>query len=112
MPLPQLTAEDRASALTKANAVRRDRALLKEDLKKGRTDVATIVARADTDDIAGTMKVIDLLASLPGFAKVRAKTAMDELDIAETDGSAASGRTSGQPYLRASLNRTPRRAVI
>lgn len=53
MPLPQLTAEDRANALTKATAVRRDRALLKENLKKGRTDVATIVARAATDDIAG-----------------------------------------------------------
>lgn len=83
MPLPQLTAEDRANALTKATAVRRDRALLKENLKKGRTDVATIVARAATDDVAGKMKVIDLLASLPGFAKARAKNAMTELDIAE-----------------------------
>lgn len=84
MSLPTLSPEVRADALAKAAAVRRARALVKEDLKKGRTDLPAIIARADTDDVVARIKVIDILAALPGFAKIRAKNVMEELDIAES----------------------------
>ncbi|MDH6283991.1 integration host factor, actinobacterial type [Prescottella agglutinans] len=84
MSLPTLSPEVRADALAKAAAVRRERALVKEDLKKGRTDLPAILERADTDDVVARIKVIDILAALPGFAKIRAKNVMDELDIAES----------------------------
>ncbi|GAB2635317.1 hypothetical protein GCM10027068_13440 [Prescottella soli] len=90
-PLPRNTdvashppPEVRADALAKAAAARRARALVKGDLKKGRTDLPAIIARAETDDVGARIKVIDILASLPGFAKIRAKNVMEELDIAES----------------------------
>ena len=57
MALPELTPEQRAAALEKAAAARRARAELKDRLKKGETDLKTVLKNAETDEIIGKMKV-------------------------------------------------------
>ena len=84
MALPELTPEQRAAALEKAAAARRARAELKEHLKKGETDLKTVLKDAETDEIIGKMKVSALLEALPKVGKVKAQEIMTELEIAPT----------------------------
>ncbi|MBV9163096.1 MAG: integration host factor [Pseudonocardiales bacterium] len=82
MALPELTEEQRAAALEKAAAARRARAELKERLKRGGTNLKEVLAKSDSDDILGKMKVSALLEALPGVGKVRAQQIMERLEIA------------------------------
>jgi hypothetical protein len=82
MPLPSLTPEQRQQALDKANAVRHERAELKDQLKKGGTTLDSVLRDAERDDIVGRMRVAAVLESLPGIGKVRAQQIMARLDIA------------------------------
>ncbi|ONM50262.1 integration host factor, actinobacterial type [Nocardia donostiensis] len=84
MALPQLTAEQRTAALEKAAAARRERAELKERLKRGGTDLKQVLADAETNEIIGKMKVSALLEALPKVGKVKAAEIMSELEIAPT----------------------------
>lgn len=84
MALPQLTPEQRAEALKKAAEARKARAELKEQLKRGGTDLKQVLAKADTDPIIGKMKVSALLEALPKVGKVKAQEIMTELEIAPT----------------------------
>ena len=84
MALPELTPEQRAAALEKAAAARRARAELKEHLKKGETDLKTVLKDAETDEIIGKMKVSARLEALPKVGKVKAQEIMTELEIAPT----------------------------
>ncbi|HUU61988.1 MAG TPA: integration host factor, actinobacterial type [Acidimicrobiia bacterium] len=84
MALPKLTPEQRARALEKAAAVRRDRAALKQALKEGTLTFAELLARAETDRVAGGIKVAAALTSLPGLGKVKAHRLMEKLGIAES----------------------------
>lgn len=84
MVLPELTPEQRAAALEKAAAARRARAELKDRLKKGETDLKTVLKSAETDEIIGKMKVSALLEALPKVGKVKAQEIMTELEIAPT----------------------------
>ncbi|MBD8505283.1 integration host factor [Hoyosella sp. G463] len=84
MALPQLTDEQRAAALAKAAEARRARAALKEQLKRGGTDLKQVLADAETDEILGKMKVSALLEALPKVGKVKARDIMTELEIAPT----------------------------
>ncbi|MGH3789149.1 MAG: integration host factor, actinobacterial type [Pseudonocardiaceae bacterium] len=84
MALPQLTEEQRAAALEKAAAARRARAELKERLKRGGTTLKEVLAKSDSDDILGKMKVSALLEALPGVGKVRAQQIMERLEIANS----------------------------
>jgi signal recognition particle GTPase len=79
MPLPVLSAEDRAKALEKAAEARRKRAELKGQLKSGKLTLKDVLARSD--DTVGKMKVSNVLESLPGVGKVRARKIMERLDI-------------------------------
>ena len=84
MPLPPpLTEEQRRRALEKAAAARRKRAELKEQLKSGRTSLKDLLERTD-DEIVGKMKVSNVLESLPGVGRVRARKIMERLDISES----------------------------
>ena len=56
MALPQLSPEARQQALAKAGAARRTRALVKEDLKKGRVELQDVIKRAETDEVLAKMK--------------------------------------------------------
>jgi transposase len=82
--LPPLTPEQRAAALEKAAQARKERAEVKNRLKRGATTLAQILKEGQTDDVVGKMKVSSLLESLPGVGKVRAKQIMDRLNIAES----------------------------
>ena len=84
MALPELTPEQRAAALEKAAAARRARAELRDRLKKGETDLKTVLKNAETDEIIGKMKVSALLEALPKVGKVKAQEIMTELEIAPT----------------------------
>jgi hypothetical protein len=84
MPLPPpLTEEQRRRALEKAATARRKRAELKEQLKSGRTSLKDLLERTD-DEIVGKMKVSNVLESLPGVGRVRARKIMERLDISES----------------------------
>ena len=80
---PKLTPEQRAAALEKAAAVRRERAELKQLLRDGNVTLAELMERVDTDDAVGGMKVKAVLASLPGLGKVKTVRLMEDLGIAE-----------------------------
>ena len=81
MPLPSLTPEQRAAALEKAAAARRARADLKARLKRSGTSLADVLARGETDEAIGKMRVSAVLEALPGVGKARAAKIMERLDI-------------------------------
>ncbi len=85
MPVPPLTAEERAAALEKAAAARRTRAAVSAELHAAGDRVGevlhAVVARAEHDDAVAKMRVAALLDALPGIGKVRAAEIMDRLAI-------------------------------
>ncbi len=84
MALPPLTPEQRAAALEKAAAARRERAEVKNRLKHSGASLSEVVREGQKNDVVGKMKVSALLESLPGVGKVRAKQIMERLSISET----------------------------
>lgn len=84
MALPTLTPEQRAQALEKAAAARRERAEVKNRLKYSQGSLADVVREGQSNDVVGKMKVSALLEALPGVGKVRARQIMSELGISET----------------------------
>ena len=69
MPLPTLSPEQRAAALEKAAEIRKARAELKEQLKAGKTTLAAVLERAETDDVVGKLKVWPCCRRCPGSAR-------------------------------------------
>ncbi|WP_226344838.1 integration host factor, actinobacterial type [Agilicoccus flavus] len=84
MALPQLTPQQRAEALEKAAAARRERAAVKNRLKSGQNTLKEVVGEGKTSDVIGKMKVSSLLESMPGVGRVRARQIMEEVGISET----------------------------
>ncbi|GAA1157185.1 integration host factor, actinobacterial type [Ornithinicoccus hortensis] len=84
MALPQLTPEQRADALAKAAAARRERAAVKNRLKNAQGSLADVIAEGKDNDVIGKMKVSALLESMPGVGRVRAKQIMEEVGISES----------------------------
>lgn len=80
---PPLSSEQRQQALAKASEARRRRAALKEQLRSGEATLPDLLARTG-DEIVGKMKVTDVLQTMRGVGKVRAKKIMTRLDIAES----------------------------
>ena len=84
MALPPLTPEQRAAALEKAAAARRERAEVKNRLKHSGASLVEVLKEGQTNDVIGKMKVSAVLESLPGVGKIRAKRIMEQLGISET----------------------------
>ncbi|UER54193.1 30S ribosomal protein S13 [Kineosporiaceae bacterium SCSIO 59966] len=84
MPLPPLTPEQRAAALEKAAAARRERAEVKNRLKYSQGSLRDVIDEGQQNDVVGKMKVSALLESLPGVGKVRARRIMAEIGISES----------------------------
>jgi len=84
LALPPLTDEQRRAALQKAAAARRERAEIKNRLKHSGGSLPDVLHQGRTNDVVGKMKVVDLLQSVPGLGKVRAKQVMERIGIAET----------------------------
>ena len=82
--LPPLTPEQRAAALEKAAAARRERAEVKNRLKHSGASLHEVIKQGQENDVIGKMKVSALLESLPGVGKVRAKQIMERLGISES----------------------------
>ncbi|MFH0246356.1 integration host factor, actinobacterial type [Streptomyces sp. HK10] len=79
MSLPSLTPEQRAAALEKATAVRKQRAAVLDDLKQGKRTLEEVLT-TDSEVIA-KIKVRRLLEALPGIGKIRADQIMKELAV-------------------------------
>ena len=85
MPLPPaLSPEQRAAALEKAAAARRQRSELKDKLKMGSLSLRELIDQAGTDEVIGKMKVVTVLESLPGLGKVKARRLMEEIGISDS----------------------------
>ena len=84
MALPRLTPEQRQANLEKAAASRRERAAIKNRLKHSGASIVEVLQQGQENDVIGKMRVIDLLQSMPGLGKVRARQTMERLGIAES----------------------------
>lgn len=84
MALPPLTPEQRAEALAKAAAARRERAAVKNRLKYSSGSLAQVIEEGKSDPVIGKMKVTELLESMPGVGRVRARAIMADVGIAES----------------------------
>ena len=84
MALPSLTPDQRAAALEKAAKARKDRAEVKNNLKRGAITLPAVLKQGQSDDTVGKMKVSALLEAMPGVGKVRARQIMERLGIAES----------------------------
>lgn len=82
MALPSLTQEERMKALEKAQDMRKARADLREQLKKGEIKLEEVLDR--DDPVVSRMKVSYLLESLPRVGKVKASKIMSEIGINES----------------------------
>jgi len=82
--LPPLTPEQRQAALDKAAASRRERAEVKNRLKHSGASITEVLRDGENNEVIGKMRVLDLLQSMPGLGKVRARQVMERLGIAES----------------------------
>lgn len=82
MTIPQLSAEDRARALAKAQKMRSARTELRQELKAGKITLAEVLERSD-DEVVGKMRVKYLLESLPQVGKITAAKILEEVGIDE-----------------------------
>jgi len=82
--LPSLTPEQRQAALEKAAAARRERAEVKNRLKHSGASLAEVLREGKDNEVIGKMKVLDLLQSMPGLGKVRARQTMERIGISES----------------------------
>lgn len=84
MALPPLTPEQRAEALVKAAAARRERAAIKHRLKHADGSIAAVIADSRANEAIAKMRVSALVEAMPGIGRVRAAQIMDELGIARS----------------------------
>ncbi len=82
--LPSLTPEQRRAALEKAAAARRERAEVKNRLKNSGASLPDVLRDGKGNEVIAKMKVLDLLQSMPGLGKVRARQLMARLNISES----------------------------
>lgn len=57
---------------------------MKNRLKNSGASIIEVVREGQTNEVIGKMRVIDLLQSMPGLGKVRARQLMERLNIAES----------------------------
>lgn len=107
MALPPLTPEQRAAALEKAAAARRERAEVKNRLKHSGASLHDVIKQGQENDVIGKMKVSALLESLPGVGKVRAKQIMERLGISESRMCGALAPTRSPPWSASSAAAAP-----
>ena len=84
MALPQLTPEQRQSALEKAAEARAARAAVKAQLKAGALSMSEFLRQSDTDVPSSKMKVLTLLESMPGVGNATARRILEEIGISES----------------------------
>lgn len=81
---PQLTPEERAKALAKAKQSRQIRAAVKAQIKSGQLSISDVIALANEDEAIAKMRVLELVESVNGVGKVRARSILERLNISLT----------------------------
>lgn len=81
---PQLTPEERANALAKAKFSRQVRAGVKLRIKNQDLSIAQVLEIAREDEAIAKMRVFELVESVPGMGKIRAKALLERLSISLT----------------------------
>lgn len=81
---PQLTPEERSRALAKAKESRQVRAAVKNRVKKGELSIAAVIDMSKDDQAIAKMRVLELVESMSGVGKIRAKSILERLDISLT----------------------------
>ena len=81
---PQLTAQERASALVKAKQSRQIRAAIKARVKNGEISIAEVITIAAKDEAVAKMRVLELVESISGVGKIRAASLLERLEISPT----------------------------
>jgi len=81
---PQLTPEERSRALAKAKQSRQVRAAVKLRVKAGEISISDVITLAKSDEAVAKMRVLELVESMNGLGKIRAKTILERLDISLT----------------------------
>lgn len=84
MALPKLTPQQRAAALEKAAAARAARAEIKKRLKYQGATISEVVRLSGEDEAIAKLRVTEMLESLPGIGKVKARQIMADVGIAES----------------------------
>ncbi len=80
---PKLTPEQRRQSLIKAGIVRKRRADVKHQIKKGEINFALLLEMAEKEEALAGIKVLSVLESIPGIGKVKARRRLAELNISE-----------------------------
>ena len=81
---PQLTPEERSRALAKAKESRQIRAAVKNRVKTGELSIAAVIDMYKDDQAIAKMRVLELVESMSGVGKIRAKSILERLDISLT----------------------------
>jgi guanylate kinase len=81
---PQLTPEERALALAKAKQSRQHRAAVKARVKSGELSISDVISMSESEEALAKMRVLELVESVNGVGKVRAKTILERLNISLT----------------------------
>lgn len=76
---PERSLQQRRDALDRANAVRMQRAILKRDMKAGRTTAREVLLACP--EFVETMKVFDLLLAVPKAGRVKVTKALRQLAV-------------------------------
>lgn len=84
VPVPSLSAQQRAQALTRATAARRERADVKRRLNQGSVTIGEVIADGAHDPAIARLRVVELLQSMPGVGEASAARLMNELGIARS----------------------------
>ena len=81
---PQLTPEERANALEKAKFSRQVRAGVKLRIKNQELSISQVLELGRDDEAIAKMRVFELVESIPGMGKIRAKALLERLNISLT----------------------------
>ena len=81
---PQLTPEESSRALAKAKESRQIRAAVKNRVKTGELSIAAVIDMSKDDQAIAKMRVLELVESMSGVGKIRAKSILERLDISLT----------------------------
>jgi len=81
---PQLTPEERARALAKAKQSRQVRAAVKARVKNGELSISDVIGISRDDEAIAKMRVLELVESMSGVGKIRAKAILERLGISLT----------------------------
>lgn len=81
---PQLSPEQRTRALEKAKESRQIRAAVKARVKSGELSITDVITMSKDDEAIAKMRVLELVESMSGVGKIRAKTILERLEISLT----------------------------